>query len=95
MLAQRQGQAAALTLLGQRTSFDAVPFFWSQHYDVPVNYIGHAEKWDALEIEGDIAAKDCVLRFRRDGRTLALASIFRDGENLNAELAMERETANA
>ncbi|MEP6828768.1 MAG: FAD-dependent oxidoreductase [Rhizomicrobium sp.] len=93
VLAQRQGQAAALTLLGQRTAFDAVPFFWSQHYDVPVNYVGHAEKWDALEIEGDIAAKDCVLRFRQGGRLLALASIFRDDENLKAELAMEREAA--
>lgn len=92
VLAQRQGQAAALTLLGQRTAFDAVPFFWSQHYDVPINYVGHAEKWDALEIEGDIAAKDCVLRFRQGGRTLAMASIFRDDENLKAELAMERET---
>jgi NADPH-dependent 2,4-dienoyl-CoA reductase/sulfur reductase-like enzyme/nitrite reductase/ring-hydroxylating ferredoxin subunit len=93
VLAQRQGQAAALTLLGQHTAFDAVPFFWSQHYDVPVNYVGHAEKWDALEIEGDIAAKDCVLRFRRDGRVLAMASIFRDDESLKAELAMERSVA--
>jgi NADPH-dependent 2,4-dienoyl-CoA reductase/sulfur reductase-like enzyme len=91
VLAQRQGQAAALTLLGQRTAFDAVPFFWSQHYDVPVNYVGHAEKWDALEIEGDIAAKDCVLRFRQGGRLLAVASIFRDEESLKAELAMERD----
>ena len=95
VLAQRQGQAAALTLLGQRTTFDAVPFFWSQHYDVAVNYAGHAESWDALEIEGDIAAKDCVLRFRQGGRLLALASIFRDGENLAAGLAMEREKARA
>ena len=33
-------------MLGAARAFDAVPFFWSQHYDVPINYVGHAEKWD-------------------------------------------------
>jgi hypothetical protein len=74
--------------LGQR--YDAVPFFWSQHYDIPINYVGHAEKWDDIAIEGDIAGKDCVLRYRRGGKTLAVASIFRDKESLEAEIAMER-----
>jgi hypothetical protein len=67
-----------------------VPFFWSQHYDVPINYIGHAEKWDTLEIEGDINGRDCLVRYRRQGKVLAVASIFRDLENLKAEAAMER-----
>jgi hypothetical protein len=56
-------------------------------------YVGHAEKWDELAIDGDIAGKDCLLRFIRNGRTLAVASIFRDIENLQAELAMEREAS--
>ena len=73
-----------------RQPFDAVPFFWSQHYDVPINYVGHAEKWDDIAIEGDIAHKDCVLRYRRNGKVLAVASIFRDRESLEAEIAMER-----
>ena len=70
--------------------FDAVPFFWSQHYDVPINYVGHAEQWDEIAIEGDIKAKDCLLRYKRNGSVLAVASIFRDLESLKAELAMER-----
>jgi hypothetical protein len=73
--------------------FDAVPFFWSQHYDVSINYVGHAESWDELEIEGDIAARDCLLRYKRRGRTLAVASIFRDVACLQEELEMERSTA--
>ena len=89
-VAERQGQAAALNMLGQREKYTAIPFFWSQHYDIPINYVGHAEKWDDLVIEGDIAAKDCLLRFKREGRTLAVASIFRDVESLQAELEMER-----
>ncbi len=72
-----------------------MPFFWSQHYDVPINYVGHAEKWDELAIDGDVAAKDCVVRFKRNGRLLAVASIYRDVESLKAEVAMEHEMADA
>jgi apoptosis-inducing factor 3 len=93
VVAERQGQTAALNMLGRRQKFTAVPFFWSQHYDVPINYVGHAETWDKLTIDGDIAAKDCLLRYQRNGRVLAVASIYRDVENLQAELAIERGTA--
>lgn len=93
VVAQRQGQTAALNMLGHHERFAAVPFFWSQHYDVPINYVGHAEKWDELVIDGDIAGKDCLLRFKRNGRVLAVASIFRDVESLQAEVAMEQEAA--
>jgi NADPH-dependent 2,4-dienoyl-CoA reductase/sulfur reductase-like enzyme len=88
VVAERQGQTAARNMLGQRQTFGDVPFFWSQHYDVPINYIGHAEKWDALDIEGDIKARDCLVRYRRNGKVLAVASIFRDVENLREEVAM-------
>jgi apoptosis-inducing factor 3 len=93
VVAERQGQAAALNMLGLREKYEAVPFFWSQHYDIPINYVGHAEKWDELAIEGDVAAKDCLLRFKLGGRTLAVASIFRDVASLQAELAMEQGMA--
>jgi NADPH-dependent 2,4-dienoyl-CoA reductase/sulfur reductase-like enzyme/nitrite reductase/ring-hydroxylating ferredoxin subunit len=94
-VAQRQGQVAARNMLGARERFAAVPFFWSQHYDVPVNYVGHAEAWDELAIDGDIGARDCVLRFKRAGRVLAVASVYRDVESLMAEAEMERESAPA
>jgi len=93
VVADRQGQTAALNMLGYRETFDAVPFFWSQHYDIPINYVGHAEQWDDLAIDGDIAGKDCTLRFKRDGRVLAVVTIFRDVESLQAELAMEQAPA--
>ena len=78
-------------MLGSGEKFTQVPFFWSQHYDVPINYVGHAEKWDDIAIEGDIAGRDCLLRYRQGGRVLAVASIYRDRESLEAEVAMERE----
>ncbi len=90
VVAERQGQTAARNMLGQRERYEAVPFFWSQHYDVPINYVGHAESWDAIKIDGSIEGRDCLLEYRRGGRLLAVASIYRDLANLEAELAMER-----
>jgi NADPH-dependent 2,4-dienoyl-CoA reductase/sulfur reductase-like enzyme/nitrite reductase/ring-hydroxylating ferredoxin subunit len=92
VVAERQGQTAARNMLGQREVFDAVPFFWSQHYDVPINYVGHAEKWDEIAIQGDIKGRDCLLKYRSKGRVLAVASIYRDTASLQAELAMEQKT---
>jgi NADPH-dependent 2,4-dienoyl-CoA reductase/sulfur reductase-like enzyme/nitrite reductase/ring-hydroxylating ferredoxin subunit len=93
VVAARQGQTVACNMLGQCKRFDAVPFFWSQHYDVPISYVGHAESWDELTIDGEIAARDCLLRYKRDGRLLAVASIDRDVESLEAELTMEQHPA--
>ena len=90
VVAERQGQVAALNLMGERTPFAAAPFFWSQHYDIPINYVGHAERWDEIALEGDIAAKDCLVRYKRGGRTVAVASIFRDAQSLEAEVNFER-----
>ena len=92
VVAERQGQTAARNMLGRKERFDAVPFFWSQHYDVPINYVGHAERWDRIDVDGDVEARDCTVRYWRGERLLAVASIYRDVESLRAELAMELET---
>jgi len=89
VVAERQGQAAARNMLGQKQRFSDAPFFWSQHYDVAINYVGHAEQWDNLAIEGDISARDCLVRYLRNGRALATASIFRDVDSLKDEESME------
>jgi NADPH-dependent 2,4-dienoyl-CoA reductase/sulfur reductase-like enzyme/nitrite reductase/ring-hydroxylating ferredoxin subunit len=90
VVAERQGQTAALNMLGRQEKFAAVPFFWSQHYDTRINYVGHAETWEQIAIEGDLSARDCVVRFKRAGHVLAVASMSRDIDSLRAELAMER-----
>jgi NADP-dependent 3-hydroxy acid dehydrogenase YdfG len=90
VVAERQGQTAARNILGRRERFDAVPFFWTSQFDFTLNYIGHAEKWDKLDLEGSIEDHDCKLSFQRAGKTLAVATIGRDRESLENEVAMER-----
>ncbi len=88
VVAQRQGQHAARNLLGAAEPFTAVPFFWSQHYDIVIAYVGHAERWERIDIEGSVPDRDCVLSYRDGDKTLAVASIFRDIESLTAEQMM-------
>jgi NADPH-dependent 2,4-dienoyl-CoA reductase/sulfur reductase-like enzyme len=89
VVAERQGQVAAQNILGRRESFNAVPFFWSAHYDVTINYVGHAEKWDSVQIEGNLENRDCAVHYKHSGKTLAVATIFRDLESLKIEAQME------
>jgi len=95
VVAERQGQIAAKNMLGQGLRFDAVPFFWSAHYDMTISYVGHAERWDRVDVAGDIAKRDCAVAFRREDKTLAIATIGRDHVSLEAEAAMERDDEEA
>jgi NADPH-dependent 2,4-dienoyl-CoA reductase/sulfur reductase-like enzyme/nitrite reductase/ring-hydroxylating ferredoxin subunit len=90
VVAERMGQIAAKNVLGQAVHCDIVPFFWSAHYDAVVNYVGHAETWDRIDIAGSLEARDAAVAFRRAGKTLAVATIGRDGACLDVEAAMER-----
>ena len=90
VVAQRMAQTAARNMLGRRERYDAVPFFWSQHYDMAIGYVGHAEKWDDLKIDGSIDALDCSVTYSLGGKRLAVATIKRRLESLKAEAEFER-----
>src|SRR5262245_8011356 len=92
VVAERQGQVAARNMLGHRERFDAVPFFWTQQYGVSIKYVGHAEKWDEVDMSGSLEAKDCAVTYRLAGRALAVATIARDRQSLQAEADMEADT---
>jgi NADPH-dependent 2,4-dienoyl-CoA reductase/sulfur reductase-like enzyme len=89
VVAERQGQTAARNILGARERFNQVPFFWSAHYDVSLNYIGHAQKWERIEVDGDAEKHDVAVRYVNGGRVVALATLFRDEESLKTELEWE------
>ena len=91
VVAERHGQALARQLTGERQPYSDVPFFWSQHYDVPIAYVGHAQKWDRIDIAGSLKEKNCVIAYRSGGKILAVASIYRDLDSLKAESALARD----
>jgi 3-phenylpropionate/trans-cinnamate dioxygenase ferredoxin reductase subunit len=88
-VAQRMGRLAALNILGRDLPFASPPFFWSTQFDVTINYVGHAESWDRIDIAGDLTKRDATLAYRRGEQTLAVATIGRDLVNLDAEVALE------
>jgi NADPH-dependent 2,4-dienoyl-CoA reductase/sulfur reductase-like enzyme len=91
VVAERQGQTAARNMLGARERFASVPFFWSQHYDVPINYVGHAEGWDRIEVAGSVADGNCLVAYRQSGMIRAVATVHRDLDCLRAESCFERD----
>ncbi len=100
VVAQRMGQTAARNILGKRQSFAAAPFFWSVHYDLQINYVGHAERWDRIDIHGRLGDRDCTIAYRTAPdtdreQTLAIATIGRDKVSLAAETAFEQHDRTA
>jgi 3-phenylpropionate/trans-cinnamate dioxygenase ferredoxin reductase subunit len=89
VVAQRQGQTAARNIVGASEAYVTPPFFWSQHYDAAINYVGHAPRWDRIETGGDPTKYDFTARFINGGRVAAVATIYRDVESLKAEAEME------
>lgn len=91
--AMRQGQAAARNMLGAGLSFSTVPFFWSQHYDTQINYVGHAEQWDRLHIVDKLPADQWEQHYLVGDTVVAVATIGRDLQSLEFEAAIERAQA--
>ncbi|HEY5021351.1 MAG TPA: oxidoreductase C-terminal domain-containing protein [Gemmatimonadaceae bacterium] len=82
----------ARNMLGFRDRFDDIPFFWSAHYDkVSIQYTGHVERWDETRIDGDVMKMDCAVSYMVGGKRRAMATINRDRQNLENEVAMENE----
>jgi apoptosis-inducing factor 3 len=90
VVAQRQGQTAARNILGARESFSVPPFFWSNHFDLQIRYVGHGSAGDRAIISGSLAKNDASILFQHGDKVSAVASLGRDLENLKAEVALER-----
>jgi NADPH-dependent 2,4-dienoyl-CoA reductase/sulfur reductase-like enzyme/nitrite reductase/ring-hydroxylating ferredoxin subunit len=90
VVAERQGQTAVRNILGARERFVTSPFFWSNHFDLHIHYVGHGSGGDRAVVCGDLKTKEASVVFRAGEKVTAVASVGRDLENLKAELALER-----
>jgi NADPH-dependent 2,4-dienoyl-CoA reductase/sulfur reductase-like enzyme/nitrite reductase/ring-hydroxylating ferredoxin subunit len=90
VVAQRHGQTAARNMLGARERFTLPPFFWSNHFDLHIHYVGHGDAKDQAIVSGDLKDKVASVVFRAGDKFRAIASVGRDLENLKGELALER-----
>lgn len=88
--AERQGQVAALSMLGEQSELTDPPFFWSLHYGTAIRYVGHAADWDEARVDGSLDAGDATVRYLKAGRLLAAASVGRDRENLEIGVSLRR-----
>lgn len=79
-LAMQHGRTAAQNMTGENVAFKSVPFFWTGQYDVKLRYIGHAEKWDDVVIQGSLEDKSFLAFYIKEEQTLAVSGIGRDQE---------------
>jgi 3-phenylpropionate/trans-cinnamate dioxygenase ferredoxin reductase component len=89
-----QGAAVAGTILGQDTRYDDVPYFWSDQFGLRLQYVGHADTWSSVEIDGDGESFSALYR-DRSGKLLAalLANRALQAGAVRRELMDERLVA--
>jgi 3-phenylpropionate/trans-cinnamate dioxygenase ferredoxin reductase subunit len=89
-----QGAVVARAILGQEEPLDEVPYFWSDQFGLRLQYVGHADEWAAVEIEGKRDSFSAIYR-RGDGRLLAalFANRAREVAALRRDFAVGRAAA--
>jgi 3-phenylpropionate/trans-cinnamate dioxygenase ferredoxin reductase subunit len=75
--ALKHGAAAALSMLGRGAPYSEIHSFWSDQYDVTLEYAGHHMSWDELVIRGDLASRDFIAFYLKDGLIEAAAGMNR------------------
>lgn len=93
-LAQQHGRTAARNMLasGDPTlrpePFDGVPFFWTGQFGLSLRYVGHAEEWDEVVIDGSLGDRQFLAAYVHDGAVRALAAVGRDKDAAAFHLLM-------
>jgi 3-phenylpropionate/trans-cinnamate dioxygenase ferredoxin reductase subunit len=84
--ALNQGPVAARNMLGQHTAYEKLPYFYSDQYDLGMEYNGYATDWDRVLIRGDVAGREFLAFWLKDGHVLAgmNANIWDQGHDIKA-----------
>jgi len=95
--ALEQGPVAARAMLGQDVVYDRVPYFFSDQYDVGMEYAGHSGPDDEVVFRGDRAGGEFIVFWMRDGRVTAgmnvnvwdvnedIQALVREGATIDAD----------
>ena len=86
--ALQQGRTAARNMIGREVAFDAVPFFWTHHFDVGLLYVGHTTSWDKIIYRGDVSSREFLALYIKNDRVLAAAGMNRDRDMAAIEESM-------
>jgi 3-phenylpropionate/trans-cinnamate dioxygenase ferredoxin reductase subunit len=78
--AEKHGQAAARSMLGDASSYDYIHSFWSDQYDHKLEYVGHATKWDEFVVRGSLEEGRLIGFYLREGLVLAAVGLDRGGD---------------
>jgi NADPH-dependent 2,4-dienoyl-CoA reductase/sulfur reductase-like enzyme len=78
--AEQHGRVAAYNMLGMNTPFRGVPFFWTMQAGLQLRYVGHADQWSEVVINGNIDNDEFIAYFIDDGKVLAACGTGRDEE---------------
>jgi NADPH-dependent 2,4-dienoyl-CoA reductase/sulfur reductase-like enzyme/nitrite reductase/ring-hydroxylating ferredoxin subunit len=77
-VAQQQGRTAARNMLERDIPFDAVPYFWTSHFLKRLDYVGHAEAWDTVIVDGDLQKPEFIALYVKAGHVDAVIGWDRD-----------------
>jgi 3-phenylpropionate/trans-cinnamate dioxygenase ferredoxin reductase subunit len=78
--AEKQGAAAARSMLGSTAPYDYVHSFWSDQYDHKLEYVGHVEKWDQFVVRGSVREGKLIGIYLVDGIVRAAVGLDRGGD---------------
>jgi 3-phenylpropionate/trans-cinnamate dioxygenase ferredoxin reductase component len=78
--AEKQGRAAARSILGAEDPYDYIHSFWSDQYEHKLEYVGHATKWDEFVVRGSLEERKLIGFYLQDGELLAAAGLDRGGD---------------
>lgn len=87
-----QGRAAAANILGAREPYVRTPYFYSDQFDLGMEYRGYAPEWGHVVIRGDLAGREFHAFWIADGRVIAAmnANLWDDGDALLRLVESER-----
>jgi NADPH-dependent 2,4-dienoyl-CoA reductase/sulfur reductase-like enzyme/nitrite reductase/ring-hydroxylating ferredoxin subunit len=77
-LAGQHGRVAAHNMAGRRVEFAGVPFFWSEQFDLFLQYVGYAGSWDEFIVHGDLVGRNFLAFYVKGNRVMAAAGLQRD-----------------